>query len=90
MEKKKILFIINPVSGTSKKTNLEPIIRDYLDLEKFDPYFEFTKKAGDGFEIAGRARQQEFDTVVAVGGDGTINEVARGINGSQICMGIIP
>jgi len=90
MEKKKILFIINPVSGTRKKTNIEPYIKDYLDLEIYDPHFEFTKSAGDGFNIALSALQKKFDTVVAVGGDGTINEVARGITGSPVCMGIIP
>lgn len=90
MEKKKILFIINPISGTKRKENLESTISQNIDGEKFEPHFEITRYAGNGYEIARNAVNQQIDIVVAVGGDGTINEVSRGIIGSQVIMGIIP
>src|SRR5690348_16407177 len=51
---------------------------------------EFTQGPGHATELAKDATQQGFDFVVAVGGDGTINEVARGLVGSATPMGIVP
>jgi diacylglycerol kinase (ATP) len=46
-----------------------------------------TQRAGDGKTLAARA---DAEVVVAVGGDGTINEVANGIIGSGKVLGVIP
>jgi YegS/Rv2252/BmrU family lipid kinase len=89
-KKKKILFIVNPISGVRKNHILEPYIHNSLDLGIFDPSIEYTKKAGDGFLIAQKATKQGINYVVAVGGDGTINEVANGLTGTNTILGIIP
>lgn len=77
-----ILYIVNPVSG--KKTRKAGII-DYLRSRGAE--IIFTEYAGHAEKIA---RECEHQTVVAVGGDGTVNEVARGLYGTGKTMGIIP
>lgn len=89
-KKKKIYVIINPVSGTSSKQNLPRIIAAALDQHLFDVHIFITGYAGHGSEIAAQAIGDKVDYVIAVGGDGTVNEVARTLVGSDIILGIIP
>ena len=49
-----------------------------------------TWEAGDGAELAREAVAAGVDTVVACGGDGTVNEVLNGLDGSDVPMGIVP
>lgn len=86
--KKTILFIINPISGGKSKLNFPSLVEKYLDLRLFTPTFVFTLEAGHATKIA--LDNPEMDIVVAVGGDGTINEVASALENSGQCMGIIP
>ena len=88
--KKRIAFIINPVSGTNSKTNIKAKIESYFADKKFDISIITTKRAGDATRFAGQFVREFFDAVIAVGGDGTVNEVINGIKGSSIAMGIIP
>lgn len=87
---KNILFIINPISGGKDKRNFPDKIIQYLDLEKFNPDFVFTERINHAYELARRAIDMGVDIVIAVGGDGTINEVASVLVGSDQIMGIIP
>ena len=87
--RKRIAIIQNPVSGGSPRF-LEKTLR-ILETLKIDFQVLRTQKAGDGLELARRtATEQGWDAVVAAGGDGTCNEVARGLLGTAIPMGIIP
>lgn len=88
--KKKILFIINPISGTSSKGGIPDAISRYLDKEKFDFDFRETEHPGHATEIARQAAQQAYDVVVAIGGDGTVNEVGCGLAHTHTALGIIP
>ncbi len=90
MSRKTAVFIINPHSGVAKKSDIPRLIDKYLDHEKFTHVICFTEYAGHANIIAGEARQNGADVVVAVGGDGTINEVARAIVHSPVALGIIP
>lgn len=90
MSKKRILFIINPISGTASKQSMPSLIEKHIEREKFDVEIRFTEYAGHASEIATEAKNQEVDVVVAVGGDGTINEVARSLINSKTALGIIP
>lgn len=74
-------FIVNPISGKGRKQK----IVSYLLDKGHDVVF--TEYAGHG-EIL--ARESTDDVVVAVGGDGTVNEVARGLIGTGKTLGIIP
>lgn len=88
--KKKIVFIINLVSGTSDKAIIPKQIDEYLDKNLFDYEIVTTHYAGHASEIATKAKDNGTDIVVAVGGDGTVNEVARSIVQSDTALGILP
>lgn len=88
--KKNIIFIMNPISGTVKKAGIPKLIEKYLDKEKFCYSIVNTEYAGHATEIAAQAKGEGADVVVAVGGDGTINEVGRALVNSNTAMGIIP
>lgn len=89
-EKKKILFIVNPKSGVQSKRNLPSMVEKYIDHDKYDLHVEKTAYAGHASEIASSAVNDGFDVVVAVGGDGTINEVARSLVHTNTALGVIP
>lgn len=88
--KRKILFIINPISGGKDKKGFPALANASLDLELFDPEYQFTRYPRHGFEIASEAVKNGVDIVVAVGGDGTINEVASALTGTDTMLGIVP
>ena len=88
--KKKIVFIMNPISGTSSKAGIPSLIDSTLDKELFEYEIRMTERAGHASEIATEAKNNHIDIVVAVGGDGTVNEVARSIVHSDTALGIIP
>ncbi len=87
---KNILFIINPISGGKDKRSFPDKIIQYLDLDKFNPDFVFTERINHAHQLAKQAIDMGVDIIVAVGGDGTINEVASVLVGSDQIMGIIP
>lgn len=88
--KKKAVFVINLNSGTSSKAAIPGLIENTIDKEKFDYEIVVTQYAGHASEIASRAKDEGKDIVIAVGGDGTVNEVARAIVHSGTALGIIP
>lgn len=90
MNKKQLLFIVNPISGTSKKKAVVSSIHKILDKERYDYSIAYTEYAGHGAELAAQAAQKGMYGVVAVGGDGTVNEVAQSIAHTQTALGIIP
>lgn len=87
---KNIAFIINPIAGTQKKQKLPKLITQTLDKNQWLPNIVFTEHAGHAEELAKQFAQMGFEAVVAVGGDGTVNEVARGLRDTQTAMGILP
>jgi diacylglycerol kinase (ATP) len=89
-KKKVILFIINPISGIGKQKNIEDLIRSHTDAAVYDYQVKFTKGPGDGTFLAGKAVASGVDIVVAVGGDGTVNEIGQALVGSETALGIIP
>jgi diacylglycerol kinase (ATP) len=87
--KRKALFIINPVSGGKRKDNVPELIQKYLDIKIFEPTIVITNAAQHASELAMDA-VNKYEYVVAVGGDGTINEIASSIVGTNTGLGIIP
>jgi YegS/Rv2252/BmrU family lipid kinase len=90
MSKRKICFIHNPISGTRRIGKLEDLIRDHLDLDKFDYAIRETARPKDAMKLASEAVRDGFEIVVAVGGDGTINEVLQGMGSNPVILGILP
>ena len=87
---KKVLFIMNPISGTASKAGIPKLIDETLDKNLFEYEIRYTEYAGHAFKIAEQAKEDKIDIVVAIGGDGTVNEVARAIVHSQTALGIVP
>ncbi len=87
---KKILFIINPISGKKRKDFLVEKIRQKFDSEAFNVEVEYTEHAGHGAELAAAAVLRGTDVVAAVGGDGTINEVASQLLNTDTTLAIVP
>ena len=92
MEEKRrhILAIINPVSGTGSKDKLPRLIDTVVDHDCNDVSIIMTEYPGHAREIAQQAVQDKIDIVVAIGGDGTVNEVGSGVCGSDTAMAIVP
>jgi YegS/Rv2252/BmrU family lipid kinase len=90
MPKYRICFIHNPISGVRRIGRLEDLIRGSLDSDKFDYTILETAGPKDAMRLASAAVSEKFDIVVAVGGDGTINEVVQGMGNDPLILGIIP
>ena len=88
--KKTLTFIINPISGGISKKELPSLINQYLDKKQFDVEIQFTGSAQHNLELAKEAVEKKTEIVVAVGGDGTINNVAKYLVNTGIAFGIIP
>lgn len=86
----KIAFIINPISGTAHKEDLSSLIQKGLDMHLFDPEIIFTEYRGHGTELAKEFVAKGFKYIVAVGGDGTVNEVGSALIHTDCFLGIIP
>jgi YegS/Rv2252/BmrU family lipid kinase len=90
-ESKKVLFIINKFSGGSYQPNVEGRIITHCTDLGLEPSIQFTQGRGHATELAREAATaNNFKTIFAVGGDGTVNEVAQGIVHTDQVMGIIP
>ena len=90
MTKRSIVFIINPISGTGSKDVIPSLIERHIDRDTYDVELRYTEYAGHAQQIATQCKDEGIDIVVAVGGDGTVNEVARSIRDSKTALGIIP
>lgn len=84
------MFAVNPISGGTEKGDWEGIIRDYF--KDSGAHIDICTQTGEGDRQALQLRVTEFspDTVVAVGGDGTVKLVADVVKESEIRLGIIP
>ncbi|MCD4747206.1 MAG: diacylglycerol kinase family lipid kinase [Bacteroidales bacterium] len=90
MKKKNIHFIVNPVSGIGKQKVIEKQIEEHLDKSKYEYRVIYTKTPGHATELSKEAVQSNVNILVAVGGDGSVNEIARGLIGTDTVLGIIP
>ena len=89
-EKRTITFIINPISGTHSKDEIPKMIADTLNEGLFDYQILMTEYAGHAAEIAREEAEKGTAIVAAVGGDGTVNEVARSLTHTDTALAIIP
>lgn len=87
---KHITFILNPISGTVSKSGIPALIDKYLDKSKYTYSIEKTEYAGHGTELARQAAFRGDDIVVAIGGDGTVNEVGKALIHTDTALGVLP
>lgn len=87
-----IVFIINPISGIhhQRKKKLVELMPQILPKDDFRYEVFYTHGRGDGTALARMALLEGANKIIAVGGDGTVNEVARALTGTDIPLGIIP
>lgn len=88
--KKKIIFIINPISGHHNKNNFPNLVEKHIDKNQYEYSIVFTEYAGHATELTKKAIEDDFDYIAAVGGDGTINEVAKCLIGKRQILVIVP
>lgn len=88
--KSRIFLIINAHAGYKQGNRIAENAMSFLRKNGYEVDFSFTRKPGHATELASLASDDGYDLVVAVGGDGTVNEVARGLMGTTTPMGIIP
>ena len=87
---KHIVFITNPISGTISKAGIPELVEVHLDHARFSYEFVATQYAGHATLLAQEAAAHGADIVCAIGGDGTVNEVGRGLLGTETAMAILP
>lgn len=90
MIKQKVRFIINPHSGIRLKQEVQRMIIKYLNQQIFEYDIQYTQYPKHATKLAKAAVLERIDIVVAVGGDGSVNEVAAGLIGTDTILGILP
>lgn len=87
---KKILFIVNPKSGKGSGIKVAQSLPGIDLLAEFNYEITITNTSEDAYLLATKAAEANTDYVVACGGDGTVNEIARALANKQTCLCIIP
>jgi len=86
----KILFIVNPFSGIKNWEKVVGYIKNAWDTSGHTYEVQTIWQMHQGEELARQAVVDGYDIVAAVGGDGTVNEIARGLIGSDTALAVIP
>lgn len=87
---RQIVFIVNPKAGTNIQRHIRQSVDRHLDHRMFTYGIWHTEHAGHAAELTKKACEEGYDIVVAVGGDGSINEVASVLMHTETVLGIIP
>jgi YegS/Rv2252/BmrU family lipid kinase len=88
-KKQKLGIILNPAAGRGRAGDIRKRLISCLQEKKIQFQLELTKRPGHAKEIAFRMSEY-FETIVAAGGDGTVNEVISGIIGRKASIAILP
>ncbi|HTN44903.1 MAG TPA: diacylglycerol kinase family protein [Flavipsychrobacter sp.] len=87
---KHLVFLINPNSGVDRVKDFADTIQTSLDQRQFTYEIQYTEREKHGIELARNASQNGAYGVVAIGGDGSVNDVLKGLVNTDTVMGIIP
>ncbi|MBN3034026.1 MAG: diacylglycerol kinase family lipid kinase [Bacteroidales bacterium] len=90
IERERLMFIVNPGAGVGDRYHLASQIRSLVDSSRFDTSFHLLSGTRDVREVCRRSIEEGFRTLIAVGGDGTVNLVASVVRGTGAKMGIVP
>lgn len=86
----RVLFIVNPISGVGAGKKMPEVIKTIPEYEGIDYEIRFTEYAGHARIIVKEAlKEEEYTHIVAVGGDGTVNEVGASLIGTDVAFGIV-
>jgi YegS/Rv2252/BmrU family lipid kinase len=89
-EKKHITFIANSLAVSASYSEFNNLVEKHLDRSVYDYNIHFTEKEGDAERFAFDSVSRSSSVLVAVGGDGTVNEISRALIGTDTKLGIIP
>ena len=89
-EQRQLMVIVNPVAGCVARHKADVQVFALASELGYEVDLRHTRRAGDATDFARQAVDACYYGVIAVGGDGTVNEVARGLCGSRVAMGIVP
>lgn len=87
---KRLLYIINPIAGTSSRSSLEKMIREYTDQTRIPYAITASSKDGNYEAIAQQIQEEKITNVIIAGGDGTVSQVIAGLKESNVNFGILP
>ncbi|MEO7530838.1 MAG: YegS/Rv2252/BmrU family lipid kinase [Sediminibacterium sp.] len=90
MSDRKILYLINPISGTSKKEGIRKLIERETAAQGIDFEIETSNAEGDYDFLKDKIIRDRYTDVVIIGGDGTVNQVTNALRGTNMRFGIIP
>ncbi|MDD3213420.1 MAG: diacylglycerol kinase family lipid kinase, partial [Eubacteriales bacterium] len=85
-----IAVIVNPIAGTGYALTVGKKIDELLNSRSVEHKMLYTERAGHATELARALADEGVETVLSVGGDGTLNEVAAGLVSTRTALGIIP
>lgn len=90
MNERKIIYLVNPISGTAKKDGIKKLIERETAAQ--DIFFEIvtTNADGDYDLLKDKISRERFTDVVMIGGDGTVNQVTNALRHLNVRFGIIP
>jgi YegS/Rv2252/BmrU family lipid kinase len=83
-------FIFNPCSGRQRNSGLLPVVREFIRSKGLDADLVITEGPGHATELAREAVAAGCGRVIAVGGDGTVNEVAQALLDSPATLALVP
>lgn len=90
-DQKQWLFIINPTAGNGFAGTFVPELKEMVKKHNLSAEYAFTDRKGHAEELTRKFSDEGYKKIIAVGGDGTINEIARPLIGrSDVTMGIVP
>ena len=84
------LILANPVAGGGRSRSLAPQLADALQARGWEAEVYFTQSSGDAGARAAATRDESWDALIAVGGDGTLNEVLNGMPDPTKRLGVLP
>lgn len=90
MSKKHLVFIVNPRSGVERQKEIQSAIDECLDQSIYTYEIQHTQFAKHGTKLAREAAGRNVFAVVAVGGDGSVNDVVAGLIGTNTALAVIP
>lgn len=90
MMERKIVYLVNPISGTSKKDGIKKLIEKETTAKGIPFEIMHTNAGGHYQLLREKIRAEHITDVVIIGGDGTVNQVTQALHGLPVQFGIIP
>lgn len=88
--RRKIIYLVNPISGTREKTKLVEMIRERTEAASIPFEILPTLASGDYDFVQAKIKEDDITDVIICGGDGTVNQVVQSLAHTKINFGILP